>query len=89
VGSPERRWKEKKVVSAWAKEELGRIALSDDLHISPLREDGRTHGTCTWIWSVVVDDNFFVRSYSGRTGRGIKPQCGRRQRDTNAGKEVG
>jgi hypothetical protein len=25
------------------------------LHIAPLREDGVTYGTLTWIWSVVVD----------------------------------
>jgi len=56
-------------MSAWAKQELDRIAESDDLHISPFREDGRTYGTPTWIWSVVVDGNIYVRSYNGQTGR--------------------
>jgi hypothetical protein len=56
-------------MSAWSKEELDRIAGSDDLHISPFREDGRTYGTPTWIWSVVVDGNLYVRSYNGPTGR--------------------
>ena len=56
-------------MSAWAKDELDRIAESDDLHISPFREDGRTYGTPTWIWSVVVDGNLYVRSYNGPTGR--------------------
>lgn len=40
---------------AWLKNDLGRIADTDDLHISPLRDDGKTYGTPTWIWSVVVD----------------------------------
>jgi hypothetical protein len=40
----------------WPKDELRKIAEADDLHISPFREDGKTYGTATWIWSVVVDD---------------------------------
>ena len=28
-------------MSRWAKDELHRIAETDDLHISPFREDGR------------------------------------------------
>ena len=56
-------------MSAWSQEELDRIARSDDLHISPFREDGRTYGTPTWIWSVVVEGNLYVRSYNGPAGR--------------------
>jgi hypothetical protein len=56
-------------MSAWAKEELGKIARSDDLHISPFREDGKTYGTPTWIWSVVVDDGLYVRAYNGQNSR--------------------
>ena len=51
--------------AAWLSEELSKIASSDDLHVSPFREDG-TFGTPTWIWSVVVDDNLYVRAYNGR-----------------------
>ena len=29
-------------------DELRKIAEADDLHISPFREDGTTHGTPTW-----------------------------------------
>jgi hypothetical protein len=54
---------------AWRKDELRKIAATDDLHISPLRPDGKTHGTPTWIWSVVVDDALYVRAYSGRQSR--------------------
>ena len=54
-------------MNEWAKEELDRIARSDDLHISPFREDGKTFGTPTWIWSVVVDGALYVRPYNGRS----------------------
>ena len=35
--------------AAWSANELESIAGTDDLHISPLREDGKTYGTPTWI----------------------------------------
>ncbi|MBY5828621.1 DUF2255 family protein [Rhizobium ruizarguesonis] len=54
---------------AWSNEELGQIGGSDDLHISPFREDGSTYGTPTWIWSVVVDGELYVRGYNGRASR--------------------
>jgi hypothetical protein len=50
----------------WSKKELNRIAESDDLHISPFRDDGKTYGTPTWIWSVVVGDSLYVRPYNGK-----------------------
>jgi hypothetical protein len=52
-------------MSSWLKEEVRRIASADDLHISPFREDGVTYGTPTWIWSVAVDDDLYVRAYNG------------------------
>jgi hypothetical protein len=48
---------------------LATIGGTDDLHVSPLRDDGVTHGTPTWIWSVVVDDALFVRAYNGTSSR--------------------
>lgn len=59
-------------MSTWPKKELSKIAGSDDLHIAPLREDGQTYGTLTWIWSVVVDDNLYVRAYNGKNSRWYK-----------------
>lgn len=59
-------------MTAWVKKELEGIAGSDDLHISPLREDGKTYGTPTWIWSVVVDSGFYVRAYNGKESRWYK-----------------
>jgi hypothetical protein len=55
-----------KQMTAWPQDELRKIAGTDDLHISPFREDGRTYGTPTWIWSVVVDDALYVRAYNGQ-----------------------
>lgn len=54
---------------AWSKDELSKIAATDDLHIAALRDDGVTVGTLTWIWSVVVDDNLYVRAYNGQKSR--------------------
>lgn len=56
-------------MAMWSKDELQRIAEADDLHISPLREDGIKYGTPTWIWSVAVDDALYVRGYNGRNSR--------------------
>lgn len=56
-------------MKAWSREELQTIAKSDDLHISPFREDGVTYGTPTWIWSVVVGDAPYVRAYHGQNSR--------------------
>jgi hypothetical protein len=53
----------------WPKDELQRIAGTDDLHISPLREDHVTYGTPTWIWSVVVGGKLFVRAYNGQSSQ--------------------
>ena len=59
-------------MTTWLKNELEGIAQTDDLHISALREDGKTYGTLTWIWSVVVDGGLFVRAYNGRDSRWYK-----------------
>jgi hypothetical protein len=59
-------------MTAWLKNDLEKIAGTDDLHISPLREDGKTYGTPTWIWSVVVEGALYVRAYSGTVSRWYK-----------------
>ncbi|HTW60952.1 MAG TPA: DUF2255 family protein [Terracidiphilus sp.] len=68
-------------MTAWAKDELRKIATTDDLHISPFREDGKTYGTPTWIWSVVIGDALYVRGYNGKDSRwyqaAIKQRAGR------------
>ena len=50
----------------WPTEELRKIVEADDLHVSPFREDGVTHGTPTWIWCVAFDGALYVRAYNGQ-----------------------
>lgn len=59
-------------MTAWLKNDLEKIAGTDDLHISPFREDGKTYGTPTWIWSVVVEGALYVRAYNGKDSRWYK-----------------
>jgi hypothetical protein len=56
-------------MTKWSKDELRKIAKANDLHISPFREDGVTYGTPTWIWSVAVDHELYVRAYNGQNSR--------------------
>ncbi|PTL71929.1 DUF2255 domain-containing protein [Rathayibacter caricis DSM 15933] len=67
--------------SNWPSAVLAAIAESDDLHVSPLRDDGITHGTPTWIWSVVIDGSLYVRPWNGRRSRwyraAVTQQAGR------------
>ena len=65
-------------MNAWSKDELRKIAETDDLHISPFREDGVTYGTPTWIWSVVVDGALFVRAYNGKRSRWYQAAVGQK-----------
>lgn len=55
--------------TTWSAAELRNVAETDDLHISPFREDGVTYGTPTWIWSVAVDGALYVRGYNGQNSR--------------------
>src|SRR5215831_7291349 len=48
-----------------SKAEIKEITALDDLHIAPYRENGKTYGTLTWIWSVSVKDALYVRAYHG------------------------
>jgi hypothetical protein len=68
-------------MSQWTKQELQKIAETDDLHISPFREDGKTYGTPTWIWSVIVDEALYARAYNGQDSRwfqaALKQKAGR------------
>jgi hypothetical protein len=78
--------------ATWPAEQLDRIGSLDDLHVSPFREDGKTWGTPTWIWSVVVDGSLYVRAYNGQESRWYQAALSRRAgRITAAGmtREVG
>ena len=52
-------------MNTWNESDLQRIGETDDLHIAPLRDDGVTYGTPTWIWSVVVNGSLYARAYNG------------------------
>jgi hypothetical protein len=56
-------------MTSWAPDTITAIAGSDDLHVAPFRADGSTYGTLTWIWSVVVDGELYVRAYNGTASR--------------------
>ncbi|MFB6319143.1 DUF2255 family protein [Saccharicrinis sp. FJH54] len=64
-----------------SKEEIAQIAEKDDFHIAPFRDDGKTYGTPTWIWSVSVDDKLYVRAYNGTSskwyGSAMKQKAGK------------
>jgi hypothetical protein len=68
-------------MAEWVKDELRKISETDDFHISPFREDGKTYGTPTWIWSIVVGNDLFVRAYNGKNSSwykaAIKQKAGR------------
>ena len=59
-------------MNVWPTDEVRAITDADDLHISSFRDDGVTHGTPTWIWSVAVDDSLYVRAYHGQNSRWYK-----------------
>lgn len=65
----------------WTKGDLDKISGADDLKISPLRDDGITYGTPTWIWNVAVKGALYVRAYHGIKSRwyqaALKHACGR------------
>jgi hypothetical protein len=56
-------------VSSWPVDHLESIATGDALHVAPFRTDGTTYGTPTWIWSVAVGGELYVRAYNGTASR--------------------
>ncbi len=56
-------------MTTWPADTLAAIDSADDLEVSPLRGDGITHGTPTWIWCVAVDGELYVRGYNGTSSR--------------------
>lgn len=58
--------------ASWASDELQKIGSTDDLRVSPFRENGKTYGTPTWIWSAVVDGSLYARAYNGQKSGGTR-----------------
>ena len=75
-------------MTAWKPEQLEKIGSTDDFHISPYRDDRTTPGSPTWIWSVVVDGDVYVRAYNGTSSRwhraALRQEAGRISTRTRA-----
>lgn len=54
------------VTPQWTLAQLETFSQADDLKISPFYSDGKTYGTPTWIWSVVVANQLYIRAWNGR-----------------------
>lgn len=75
-------------MARWPTATLAKIAATDDLHIAPYHADGKTTGTPTWIWSVVVDGRLFVRAWNGTRGTWYRSAIAQRAgKITAAGQE--
>lgn len=53
-------------VCHWTQQRAQAFAVADDLRVSPFYSDGRTYGTPTWIWSVVVAGRLYARAWHGQ-----------------------
>jgi hypothetical protein len=51
----------------WSPDQLTRFATARDCRVAPFREDGKTPGTPTVVWSVVTESGLYIRAYSGRS----------------------
>lgn len=69
------------VIAQLTTEDIKEIAERNDFHIAPLREDGKTYGTLTWIWVVEVNGELYVRAYNGKRskwyGAALKQKAGK------------
>ena len=72
----------------WDKHTLERIDRADDLKMAPHRADGKTVGTPTWIWEVVLDGRLFVRAYNGPRSRWYQAAIARKRGQIHAIGEV-
>jgi hypothetical protein len=57
------------MLTRWPANELRKIAEADGLQIAPFRQDGVRYRTPTWIWSVAVNGELYVRAYNGKKSR--------------------
>jgi hypothetical protein len=68
-------------LTRWPIDDLRKLADAEGLHVTPVREDGVTYGTPTWISSVVVDGELYARAYNGKKSRwyqaGMRRRAGR------------
>ncbi len=48
------------------------------LKIAPFRENGKTYGTPTWIWEVVVNNELYAEPTTVLIQDGINLQCNKK-----------
>ncbi len=75
----------------WTAAQLKCFASADDFRVSPFYSDGKTYGTPTWIWSVVVDQDLYIRAWNGvqsRWYRSATTQCAGRMFLAKANHEI-
>jgi len=69
------------MIPHWQAQQLTAFSVADDFQVSPFYSDGKTYGTPTWIWSVVVAGHLFVRAWHGVNSRwhrsAVKQRAGR------------
>lgn len=53
----------------WSRAQLAAFSTAYDFQVSPFYSDGQTYGTPTWIWSVVVGQQLFIRAWNGPRSR--------------------
>lgn len=58
--------KQTSAICHWTQQRVQAFAVADDLRVSPFYSDGRTYGTPTWIWSVVVAGRLYARAWHGQ-----------------------
>ncbi len=56
-------------MTAWQNDELQTFTAAQELHVSPLRDDGASCFKPIPIWAVAVDDALYARAYYGQTSR--------------------
>ena len=56
-------------MTAWTSDQLDQIENNSALYVAPFREDGKTYGTPTETWALVVDGQVYVRAANGPSSR--------------------
>ena len=71
-------------MTAWAKDELDKIANADELRLATMRPDGSLRDPVT-IWVVRHGDDLYIRSYRGPSASWFRRARERREGRIQAG----
>ena len=53
----------------WTPEQIAKFTNLNDFHVAPFHPDMKTTGTPTFIWSVVVEGDLYIRAGYGQKSR--------------------